>query len=96
MFEGDCQAHEIVQEAVVKFVKGLCHVSLEAALNQMWLSSLALGYHICTYKIAHGLLNFPWGAVLVPSSVLGFAAVLARYTKSGVTTEVTNMPPAFE
>ncbi len=59
MFEGDCQAREIVQEAVVRFVKGFCYVSLEAALHQMWLFFFALGYHICMYKIAHGLLNFP-------------------------------------
>ncbi len=63
----DCQALESVQKLAVKFLKGLCHVPYEAALQRLQLFSLIRrrirGDFICMYKIIHGLLDFPCDAV---------------------------------
>ncbi len=73
----DCQALNSVQKIAVKFVKGLRHVPCETALQQQQQQLFSLvrrrirGDHICMYKIMHGLLDFPCGAVFAASIRIG-------------------------
>ncbi len=82
------------------FVKGLLHIPYEAALQQLRLFSLVCrrirGGLICTYKMVHGLHDFPCDAVFAPPPALGFAVMLSKFTNSGVKPGVANMRLAFE
>ncbi len=59
----DAEALKKVQKLALKFVKGLRHVSYEAALKQLFLFSLTHrrihGDLTPMFKITHGLLEFP-------------------------------------
>ncbi len=59
----DAEVLEKVQKLALKFVKGLRHISCEAALKQFRLFSLThrrlRGDLVAMFKITHGLLEFP-------------------------------------
>ncbi len=71
----ESQVLESVQKLAVKLVKGLRHVSYEAALQRLQLFSLIRrrirGDLICMYKIMHGLLDFLCDAVFADPTRIG-------------------------
>ncbi len=73
----DTQALENGQKLAVTFIKWLRHDSYKSALHRLRLFSLPhriiRGELACLYKMAHGLLNFPWHAI--------FAALLSSTSR---------------
>ncbi len=65
----DYQTLESIQKLALNFVKGLRHVPYETALQ--WLPRFSIVRRrirvglICTYKMIHGLLDFPCDSVLL-------------------------------
>ncbi len=48
------------------------------------------------YQLAHNLLNFLGDADLSDQPAVGLGGLLLRFTSSGVTPDIANMPSAFE
>ncbi len=93
----DAEAQEKVQRLALKFVKGLRHVTYEAALKQVRLFAVAhrriRGNLIAMSKISHGLWEFSMASTFAHPTRKGLRGHDA--TKSDAIRTVPNSPSQF-